>query len=197
MSTCHDLRLGVLGGTFDPIHFGHIAVGLQVRHRLRLDVVLFVVANDPWQKSPFQSVTPASLRLEMVRAAVDDQEGLEASTLEIDRGGESYTADTLTELHDIYPGADLYLIVGSDVAAGLGTWKRPREVESLATTVVIDRPGKYASRPPDPWRYLVLDGPDLDISSADIRTRFAEGRPVDTLVPGVVTEVVRAHGLYT
>ena len=188
--------IGVLGGTFDPPHFGHLAAGLEVRHRLRLSTVLFVVANDPWQKSGLHPVTPASLRLEMVRAAVNDLDGLEASALEIDRGGESYTADTLQELRVLHPGAELMLVVGSDVAQGLDTWKRPEELRDLATTVVVDRAGRPGGRPPAGWPAVVVEIPALDISSCDIRARFAEGRPVEALVPAAVTDVVRSRGLY-
>ncbi|MYB27718.1 MAG: nicotinate (nicotinamide) nucleotide adenylyltransferase [Acidimicrobiaceae bacterium] len=189
-------RIGVLGGTFDPPHFGHLAAGLEVRHRLRLSVVLFVVANDPWQKSALHPVTPAPVRLEMVRAAVRDLDGLEASALEIDRGGESYMADTLTELRELHPGAELLMVVGSDAAQGLDTWKRPAELRELATTVVVDRAGRSGGRPPDGWPAVVVEIPAMDISSCDIRSRFAGGRPVEALVPGAVAEIVRSRGLY-
>ena len=189
-------RIGVLGGTFDPPHLGHLAVALEVRHRLRLSVVLLVVANDPWQKSALHPVTPAPVRLEMVRAAVSGLEGIEASSLEIDRGGESYMADTLAELDSMHPGADLMLVVGSDIAQGLDTWKRPAELRELATTVVVDRAGRAGGRPPLRWPAMVVEGPALDISSCDIRARFADGRPVEALVPRAVADVVRARGLY-
>lgn len=167
-----------------------------MRHRLRLSKVLFVVANDPWQKSDLHPVTPAPARLEMVRAAVSGLDGLEASALEIDRGGESYTADTLQELRDLHPEAELMLVVGSDVAQGLDTWKRPAELRELATTVVVDRAGRSGGRPPAGWPVVVVEAPALDISSCDIRSRFADGRPVEALVPAAVAEVVRSRGLY-
>ena len=189
-------RIGVLGGTFDPPHFGHLAVALEVQHRLRLSVVLLVVANDPWQKSALHPVTPAPARLEMVRAAVSDLEGVEASALEIDRGGESYMADTLSELASLHPGAELMLVVGSDIAQSLDTWKRPAELRELATTVVVDRAGRSGGRPPPGWPAQVVEGPALDISSCDIRSRFADGRPVEALVPRAVSDVVRSRGLY-
>ncbi len=186
----------MLGGTFDPPHIGHLAMALEVHHKLRLDAVLFVVANDPWQKSQIRKVTPADARLEMVRAAVSGFDELEVSTLEIDRGLQSYTADTLTQLRELHPGARLYLVLGSDAAAGLDTWKRPWDVESLAVTVVADRAGRSGGRPPSGWRHIVVDVPALDVSSADIRARFCDGRPVGALVPPAVTEVVRTRGLY-
>ena len=189
-------RIGVLGGTFDPPHFGHLAAGLEVRHRLGLSKVLFVVANDPWQKTGLHPVTPAYLRLEMVRAAVGGLGGLEASALEIDRGGESYMADTLQELRGLHPEAELLLVVGSDTAQGLDTWKRPSELRELATTVVVERAGQSGGRPPAGWPALVVEVPALDISSCDIRSRFEDGRPVEALVPAAVAEVVRSRGLY-
>lgn len=189
-------RIGVLGGTFDPPHFGHLAAALEVRHRLRLSVVLFVVANDPWQKSALQPVTPARIRLEMVRAAIGGLDGLEASSLEIDRGGESYMADTLQELRSQHPGAELMLVVGSDTAQGLDTWKRPAELRELSTTVVVDRAGRSGGRPGEGWPAVVVEAPGLDISSCDIRARFADGRPVEALVPPAVADFVRSEGLY-
>ena len=189
-------RIGVLGGTFDPPHFGHLAAALEVRHRLRLSVVLFVVANDPWQKSALQPVTPARKRLEMVRAAISGLDGLEASSLEIDRGGESYMADTLQELRFQHPGAELMLVVGSDTAQGLDTWKRPAELRELSTTVVVDRAGRSGGRPGEGWPAVVVEVPGLDISSCDIRARFADGRPVEALVPPAVADFVRSEGLY-
>ena len=190
------VRVGVLGGTFDPPHFGHLAVALEVRHRLRLDKVLMVVANDPWQKSALGPVTTAPARLEMVRAAVSGLEGIEASPLEIERGGESYMADTLAELRIANRDAELMLIVGSDAAQGLDSWKRSEELRALATTVVVDRPGRSGGRPPEGWPAIVVEVPALDISSCDVRARFGDGRPVEALVPQAVAELVRARGLY-
>ena len=189
-------RLGILGGTFDPPHYGHLAAALEVLHRLRLSKVLLVVANDPWQKSGLHPVTPAPVRLEMVRAAVRGIEGLEASAVEIDRGGESYMADTLAELRSLHPGAELLLVVGSDAAAGLDTWKRPAELQELAATVVVHRAGRSGGRPPEGWPAVVVEVPALDISSCDIRARFTDGRPVEALVPGAVAEIARSRGLY-
>lgn len=196
MQESRGARIGVLGGTFDPIHFGHLAVALEVRHRLGLDKILMVVAHDPWQKSALGAVTPPGLRLEMARAAVSGLEGIEASPSEIDRGGESYMADTLAELRDARPDAELLLVVGSDAAQGLHTWKRPDALRRLATTVVVHRAGSPGGDLPGGWPVLEVEVPALDISSGDIRARFAEGRPVEALVPGPVVELVRSWGLY-
>jgi nicotinate-nucleotide adenylyltransferase len=189
-------RIGVLGGTFDPLHFGHLAVALDVRHELGLDRVLLVVANDPWQKSGSRAVTPAKLRLAMVAAAVEGLPGIEASAVEIDRGGESYTADTLETLRAMDETSDLFLIVGSDAAAGLDTWKRPEAVRTAATTVVVLRAGRREGRPPAGWDHVTVEVPSLDISSSGLRERFATDRPVEALVPTQVIEMVRSAGLY-
>ncbi|MDE0268693.1 MAG: nicotinate-nucleotide adenylyltransferase [Acidimicrobiaceae bacterium] len=217
-------RLGIFGGTFDPPHLGHVAIACDVRHRLQLDVVLFVVANDPWQKSSVKEVTSPSLRLAMVRAALKGFEGLRACTLEIDRGGESSMVDTLTELKGVLPGPELFLIVGSDVASQLDTWRRPAEVELLATMVVVKRSGDddaadsaaeavsdIVGMVDDGTKgllgdmtegddtnkgYIFLDDPISSVSSTDIRTRYAEGRSVDELIPATVDGIIREHGLY-
>ena len=196
MSKSNGVRIGVLGGTFDPPHFGHLAAACEVRHRLGLARVLMVVANDPWQKSAVKPVTPAGLRLEMVAAAIRGLDGIEASALELERGGESYMADTLAELRQAHPDAELMLVVGSDTAESLDTWKRPEDLRTLATTVVVSRAGRSGGRPPHGWPAVVVEVPSLDISSCDVRARFADGRPVEALVPAAVAELVRSHGLY-
>ena len=188
-------RIGVLGGTFDPIHIGHLVAGVNVRHELALDVVLFVVAHNPWQKAD-RDVTQPSDRLSMVEAAVAGVDGLEASSIEIDRGGVSYSADTLAALHATHPGDELFLILGTDAAAGLPTWERVDEVRRLATLVVVRRPGSEELMPPDGWRYAQVEAPRLEVSSTDLRARFSDGRPLDWLVPDAVVRLARDRGLY-
>src|SRR5690242_20810671 len=130
-------RIGVFGGTFDPVHVGHLVVAVNVRHDLHLDRVLLVVANVPWQKIDARVVTPAEDRYAVVEAAVGDVTGVEASRIEIDHGGASYTADTLEELLRRSPGAELFLVVGADVAPQLSTWERVERVRELSTLVVV------------------------------------------------------------
>ena len=189
--------MGVLGGTFDPVHVGHLVVGVDVRHALGLDVVLLVVAASPWQKTGTREITPAADRLALVEAAVDGVDGLEASSIEIDRGGPTYTADTLAALAG--SGDQLFLVVGADVANLLDTWVRPDEVKALATLVVVGRPGSHA----DPtalrtegWRVEHVDVPALDVSSSDLRARLAAGRPIDGLVPPLAVREIEKRGLY-
>jgi nicotinate-nucleotide adenylyltransferase len=188
-------RLGVFGGTFDPIHVGHLVTAVNVRHALRLDRVLLVVAHDPWQKQG-AVVASAADRLAMVAAAVADVPGLSASDLEVRRGGASYTADTLADLAATHPGAELFLILGSDAAAGLDTWTRGDEVRHRSTIVVVERPGAEAAVPPDGWAYERLVVPRLEVSSTDLRARFRDGRPLDYLVTAPVQQLIRERGLY-
>lgn len=190
-------RIGVFGGTFDPIHVGHLVAAVNVRYALALDRVLLVVANIPWQKADRRSVTPAEDRLALVEAAVEGVAGLEASRIELDRGGMSYTADTLTELAGAHPSAELFLIVGADIVGELGSWERVDVVRQLATLVVVNRPGPPRAVPLGPgWRVREVQVPNLDISSSDLRARAIDGRPLNFLVPDATMRCIRARNLY-
>ena len=188
--------LGVLGGTFDPIHVGHLVAAVNVRHALDLDLVLLVVANRPWQKEGTRAVTPAEDRLAVVRAAVGQVPGVEASDLEVVRSGISYTADTLAALHAAEPAADLVLVIGADVAATLHTWERLDEVRARCRLAVVNRPGAPPPRVPGGWRAEVVEIPALEVSSTDLRARVADGRPLDYLVPEAAVHEIRRRGLY-
>ena len=188
-------RLGLFGGTFDPPHVGHLVSAVNVRHELRLDRVLLMVANHPWQKSD-RRITPAADRLAVVEAAVAGTVGVEASSIEIDRGGDSYTADTLEQLAAEDPERELFLVVGADVAADLHTWRRPEVVARLATLVVVSRGGAPAADPGPPWRVEHVRIPALEVSSSDLRARAAAGRPLDHLVPIPGIACIRERGLY-
>lgn len=168
---------------------------VNVRHALALDRVLLVVANHPWQKSGRRITDPAD-RLAVVEAAVVGTEGVEASGIEIERGGESYTADTLEQLAAEEAGRRLFLVVGADVAADLDTWKRTDVVARLATLVVVTRGGSPPVEVGPPWQVEHVAIPALDISSSDLRARAADGRPLDYLVPRPAIDCIRARGLY-
>ena len=184
-------RIGILGGTFDPPHIGHLVMAVQVRDALALDVVLLVVAHEPWQKVGERPVSPSTDRLALVEAAVADLDGIEASDLEIRRGGPSYTADTLAELHAAGPDDELWVVLGADAAAGLPTWERGDEVAELAQLVVAAREGETGA-PPAGWSWRTVPMTRLDVSSTDLRERVADGRSIDVLVPpGVRTEIER------
>lgn len=188
-------RIGVFGGTFDPVHVGHLVAAVNVRAALGLDRVLLVVANVPWQKSD-RPLTAAVDRLAMLEGAVAGVEGLEASAMEIERGGESVTADTLAALAEAHPGAELFLVVGADVAATLDTWRRIDDTRAVASLVVVDRPGAPAVDPQGWARVDRVGIPLLDVSSSDLRERARAGRPLNFLVPdGAIAEIHR-RGLY-
>jgi nicotinate-nucleotide adenylyltransferase len=195
------MRIGVFGGTFDPIHVGHLVAAVNARHTLGLDRVLFVVANEPWQKVGDRPVSPALDRLTLVDAALGDVDGLEASRLEIDRGGPSYTIDTIEELRRLEPTADLYLIVGADVIAGLATWERLDDVRRETTMVVVNRPGSTPVLPGQDgplagWNAVAIEIPALEISSTDLRERAATGRPLDYLIPEGAVRMIKERGMY-
>jgi nicotinate-nucleotide adenylyltransferase len=191
-------RIGIFGGTFDPVHVGHLVAAVNARHELSLDKVLLVVANQPWQKAGSRAVTPAGDRLALVEAAVGDVAGIEASPIEIDRGGVSYTADTVIEVRLEQPDADLFLVVGADAAAGLASWARSDEIKPLVTLVVVNRPGVSSGASPSRsgWRAVSIEIPDLEISSTDLRRRAATGRPLDYLVPPAAIRLMRERALY-
>lgn len=189
-------RIGVFGGTFDPPHVGHLVAAVNVRHDLALDRVLLVVANQPWQKVGTRPISPAADRLAMVEAAVEGVEGLEASDIEIERGGHSYTADTLATLASHEPDAELFLVLGADAAAGLGTWERAEEVRTGATLVVVDRPGAVAPAVPEGWHWMHAEVPRLEVSSTDLRDRVRDGRPLDYLLSPAVIACVQERRLY-
>ena len=195
MTSTASLRIGLFGGTFDPPHVGHLVTAVNVRHALNLDIVILMVANDPWQKSGSRDVTTAEDRFAMVEAAVSVVDGVVAGRDEIDRGGPSYTADTLMALAEKHPGAELFTIVGDDAAAGLTSWTRVEQVADYSQLVVVDRPG-VAVELPQQFNWLRVESPRLEVSSTDLRSRFSDGRPLDYLVTEPVLRVIEERGLY-
>ena len=195
MTSTASLRIGLFGGTFDPPHVGHLVTAVNVRHALKLDIVILMVANDPWQKSGSRDVTSAEDRFAMVEAAVSVVDGVVAGRDEIDRGGPSYTADTLMALAERHPGAELFTIVGDDAAAGFPTWTRADQVAQYSQLVVVDRPGVAVELPKE-FNWLRVESPRLEVSSTDLRSRFSDGRPLDYLVTEPVLSVIEQRGLY-
>ena len=188
-------RVGVFGGTFDPVHIGHVVVATECRSALQLDRVLLVVAGDPWQKRG-QVVADAHTRLLLVEAAVEGVDGIEASDIEIARGTASVTADTLEALSG--PHRELFLVLGADAVANMRTWRRLDETCDLCTVVVVERAGDVHASPPGPgWQVARVAIPRLDVSSSEVRERLASGRPIDGLVPSAVVREIATHGLYT
>jgi nicotinate-nucleotide adenylyltransferase len=189
-------RLGILGGTFDPVHVAHLAAAAAARDQLELTRVLVVVAGDPWQKQG-RVRAPADARFEMVAAAIEGVEGFDVSRLEIDRAGPTYTIDTVETLQSDDPSRELFLIVGSDVAASVGTWHRSDELSAAVTLAIVGREDVAPSTPPAGWHCVRVHMPRLDVSSTDLRRRIAAGESVDFLVPLPAARVLRARGLYT
>ena len=189
------MRVGLFGGTFDPPHLGHLVTAVNVRHVLKLDFVVLMVANDPWQKHGTREVARASDRLAMVQAAIAGVDGLLAGDDEITRGGPSYTADTLAVLHERYRDAEIFTIVGDDAAAKFGSWQRADEIAKQSTLVVVDRPGSPLL-PPSEFNWHRVEVPRLEVSSSDLRARFIDGRPLEYLVSDEVLQVISERGLY-
>lgn len=199
-------RLGILGGTFDPPHLGHLAVAEEAREVLGLERVLFVPAGRPWQKAD-RAVTPAALRLAMVERAVAGNPAFVVDRREVDRPGPTYTVDTLAELAAIEPaGTELWLILSAEALAGLATWREPGRVLELARLCVAPRgpgldpaeavAGLLAAFPAAADRFILLDRPRLAISSTEIRARVGAGRSIRYLVPDAVAELVTRYALY-
>ena len=189
------MRVGLFGGTFDPPHLGHLVTAVNVRHVLKLDLVVLMVANDPWQKHGTREVASAVDRLAMVQAAIKGVDGLVAGDDEISLGGPSFTADTLIAMGQRYKGAELFTIVGDDAAAIFGSWQRASEIAKLSTLVVVDRPGSPLM-PPSEFVWNRVEVPRLEVSSTDLRERFVDGRPLDYLVSNEVLKVIAERGLY-
>ena len=188
--------IGIFGGTFDPIHTAHLELAELVRVTLDLDRMLLVVANQPWQKEGERVVTPAEDRFALVEAAARGWPGLSPSRIEIDRGGPSYTVDTVHQLLADEPGARITLVVGSDVVAGLRTWHHEAELRNLVTLAVVGRPGADLVEPPPGWRALTVPAAPFDVSSTELRRRLEGGVPVEGLLPEAVIRCIRERGLY-
>lgn len=182
-----------MGGTFDPIHHGHLVAAEEARYAFDLERVLFIPAGHPWQKE--RHVAPAEERYEMTLLATRDNDAFEVSRIELDRDGPTYTVDTLRQLHAEDPEAALFFITGADAILDILSWKDPDEALSLATFVAVTRPGYLLEKLPS-RAIEVLEIPALAISSTDIRARVAAGRPIRYLVPDAVSAHISDRRLY-
>ena len=193
------MRVGVYGGTFDPIHVGHLIIGELAREALELDRLLFVVAKRPPHKVT-EAITPAEVRLEMVRLATHDNPFFEPSDIEIRRGGISYTVDTLQALTDELGTTreELFFLMGADSLVDFPNWRRPERILELATVVALRRPGVDLSDVDPEYlrRVRLLPTPLLEISATNIRQRVSRGCSIRYLVPDAVVDYIRTHGLY-
>ena len=198
------MNIGVLGGTFDPIHNGHLAVAEEVRSRLDLTVILFVPAGQPWLKME-NPVSPAEDRVHMVRLAIADKPHLKLSTIEIERPGVTYTVDTMAELQaQLGAENDLFFILGWGSLAELPQWKEPYRLITICRLVAVNRPGYprpdlkalEALIPGLSQRVILLEKPEIDISASEIRDRVARGLSISHLVPEPVESYIKEHRLY-
>ncbi|MGB3304096.1 nicotinate-nucleotide adenylyltransferase [Gordonia sp. (in: high G+C Gram-positive bacteria)] len=203
-------RIGVMGGTFDPIHNGHLVAGSEVLHRFNLDEVIFVPTGRPWQKEgdhapdPHRQVSAAEHRYLMTVIATASNPQFTVSRVDVDREGVTYTVDTLRDLRRTYPDDDLYFITGADALETILSWHDWEDLFELANFIGVSRPGyelnathlteHLATKPADALQMLEI--PALAISSTDCRVRSAAGRPVWYLVPDGVVQYIAKHGLY-
>ena len=196
------MRIGVFGGTFDPIHMGHLVVSDDARAALELDKVLFIPAGQPWFKS-YRQMTESHHRLAMVRLAVESNPHFDVVDIEIRRSGPSYTVDTLAELCDQYEGAEFVVILGVDALREIDRWYQPRRLFEMASVVGMARPGASldpsvlnAAIPGASSRMQLVDSTLVDISGTEIRERVAAGRSIRYRVPATVERYISEHGLY-
>jgi len=188
-----------MGGTFDPPHLGHVAAGRAAQQRLGLARLLLVVANDPWQKSGARAVSAAEDRLALTEALAREIPGAEVSRIEIERGGPSYSVDTAEAVLAAEGGGQpvaLYLVVGADLVPELETWHRHEDLRRLVTLAVVSRPTGPPPAVPAGWRAERVDGPQVPVSSSEVRERLARGEPVDDLVPESVVRCIQRRGMY-
>jgi nicotinate-nucleotide adenylyltransferase len=191
-------RIGIFGGTFDPPHAGHVAAARAVIEQLGLDRLLLVVANDPWQKSGQRAVSPAADRFALTEVLAGEIPGAEASRLEIERGGPSYSVDTAAEILAEAGGhpVEFFLVIGADLVPELGSWHRAEELQSLVTLAIVSRPTGPIPAVPPGWRAVRVDGPQVPVSSSEVRALLAEGKSVDGMVPEAVIHCILRRALY-
>ena len=198
------MNIGVLGGTFDPVHNGHLIVAEEAITRLNLAEVIFVPAGQPWLKID-RPISPAEHRLQMLRLALADEPHFKLSTMEIERPGPSYTVDTIAELRGKISSEDeLFFILGQDILTQLPQWRKASRLITLCYLVAVPRPGLprpdlkalEASIPGISQRVMMMDKPHIDISASAIRDRRAQGLSVRHLVPEPVNRYIKEHDLY-
>jgi len=198
------MKIGVLGGTFDPIHIGHLKVAEEVTARLNLTEIIFMPAGQPWLKAD-NPISPAEHRVEMVRLAIAGKPYFKLSTMEIDRPGPTYTVDTIAELrHELGSGHELFFILGWDNLIQLPEWQEPSRLVKLCRLVAVPRVGYPspelesldAAIPGLSQRVFLLDSPQIDINASVIRQRVGQGLSIHHLVPEPVERYIKQHRLY-
>jgi nicotinate-nucleotide adenylyltransferase len=196
------MRLGIFGGSFDPVHNAHLAIARACQRQVRLDEVWFT----PTAIQPLKQQGPRATnqnRVEMLRLAIENEPTWRVCTMEIDRGGFSYTVDTLRQIHEELPDAEQFFLIGADALQDVAKWREPREIFRMATPLVVCRAAQPA---PDLEQLKLLctpntqpqsiEMPAMDVSSSEIRRRIAAGQPIDKFVPDAVAEFIARHRLY-
>jgi nicotinate-nucleotide adenylyltransferase len=189
------MKLGLFGGSFDPVHLGHLLVAQAAVEELGLDKLFFI----PAAQSPFKpenKPAPDAIRLQLLRLALAGKTNCEIDEQEIQRGGVSYSIETLRDYAKRFPGAQLFYFVGADNAAKLNEWREPAELAKLAEFVAVPRPGESVVEFPKPFRGRILKGFPVEISSSQIRARVKAGLAIENLVPPFVAEAIHAARLY-
>ena len=186
------MRVGILGGTFDPIHIGHLIAASSVYEALNLDSVVFIPAGDPWQKRD-RDLSTGQQRLEMVKLATENDARFQVSDLEIARSGPTYAVDTVREWKRLNPSDELFWIVGSDALSGIPSWHEWEAFVSELTIVAVNRVGQNDSVPFD---FVSVDMPEVRISATELRDRFTNGLDTQYLVPKNVSQYISDQGLY-
>lgn len=199
------MRLGIFGGSFDPVHYGHLLLAECCREACQLDEVWFMPAHQPPHKQQ-RTLTDPRRRLEMLQLAIAGNPAFQVSNLELERGGVSYTVDTLRQVHERYPDAELFLLLGADSMAELPTWREAESVCRLARLAVVCRPGQIVDWTPlqamlgeasrSVLHVQLVPMPQVEFSSSDIRARVAAGRSIRYRTPRAVELYIRQHGLY-
>ena len=200
------MNIGILGGTFDPVHIGHLVMAEEARIKLGLDEMLFIPAGQPWLKQD-NDITPASYRVEMVRRAIVTNPYFKLCTIEVEHTGPSYTVDTLRVLHEQYEqsgrGVDLFFIIGRDALVDLPLWKEPNELIQLCHLVIAPRSSSRNLKPLDVSmpglldKVIQLDAPVIEVSSSQVRQRVAMGLSIRYLVPAEVEDYIVEQKLYS
>ena len=189
------MKLGIFGGSFDPVHLGHLLVARAAVEELGLDRLFFI----PAAQSPFKPENrpaPAAVRLQLLRLALEGKKDCEIDEQEIRRGGISYAVETVRDYAKRFPGAELFYLIGADNIPKLNEWREADQLAKFAEFVAIPRPNKSVAEFPKPFRGRILKGFPIEISSSQIRARVKAGLPVEPLVPPAVAEAIRNNQLY-
>ena len=188
------IRLGVMGGTFDPVHFGHLVAANEAASAFGLDKVIFVPTGEPWQK---QTITDSGHRFNMTKLAIAGNSHFDISRVDVDRPGPTYTVDTLRDIKAQHPEAELFFITGADSISQIGSWRDSEQIWPLAHLVGVTRPGHSLEVPKSPHGAVsLLEIPALAISSTDIRARVESGKPIDYLLPASVIDYIQKNNLF-